>query len=294
MAPGFDLLVTGADGQLGRDVMLCAARRDLRAIGLGRAELDVTDAARTQAVIAACAPRAIIHCAAYTAVDAAEEHPEIAYAINEAGAQHVARAARAADAHLVHVSTDYVFAGDDPVGADENTPTGPGSVYGASKLAGEVAVVRELPDAAIVRTSWLFGEHGSNFVKTIIRLAHERDVIDVIDDQHGSPTFTRHLADLLVTCAIERTRGIVHAGGSPPTTWHGLARAILDELGDEVSCELRATTSAAWARSAREAGRSIAERPACSILRSTRGDVAAVGDWREGVRRLVAASREAR
>jgi dTDP-4-dehydrorhamnose reductase len=270
-------LVTGAAGQLGRDVMRSLAARDHQAIGLSRAELDITDAAQVHSVVQSLEPDAIVHCAAYTAVDDAESHRDSATAVNVDGSRNIAQAAASVDAYLIGVSTDYVFDGADPAGYDEHAATGPINVYGETKLAGE----RELlacEGAAVARTAWLFGRDGTNFVRTIARLAASRDAIDVVTDQVGSPTYTAHLADALVRCVEQRPAGVLHLAGSPVATWNEIAKYVVEVLG--VECEVRPTTSDAFPRPA--------ARPACSILRSTRPDAPTVGDWRDGVRALLA------
>lgn len=269
------LLVTGAAGQLGAAVLEAAARRGLDAVGLGRAELDVAEATRVLEVCERLRPGAVIHCAAYTNVDAAEGDREGAFRVNEAGSRAVAQACRAIGAHLVAVSTDYVFPGTHPDGYAEHDPTGPINVYGESKLAGEQAIRAELGDeACIARTAWLFSAQPPNFVQTIARAARERDALDVVDDQRGNPTWCGHLAEALVTCALERIGGTLHLVDRPEATWRDLAAAVVEELGLE--CEVRATTSDAYPRPA--------ARAAVSVLRVTDPRTPAMGDWRDGVR----------
>lgn len=275
-APPLRILITGAGGQLGRDVARACSERGYDAFGVGRAEMDVQDAARVLEVVGAFQPDAIVHCAAWTAVDDAEAQRDAAFAANEDGSRNVAAAAREHGAYLVAVSTDYVFAGTDPEGYAEDDPVDPINVYGASKLAGERAVL-ELDGACVARTAWLFGAEGENFVRTIARLAADRSSLDVVQDQTGSPTWTLHLARALVQCAERRIAGIVHLAGSPVATWFDLAREVVSVTGAD--CEVLATTSDKFPRPA--------PRPACSILRVTRPDTPEVGDWREGVRSVL-------
>lgn len=267
------ILVTGAGGQLGRAVVRAAAAHGCHALGLPRADLDVTDVGAVDGVLQALRPHAVVHCAAMTDVDGAEADPDRALAINGEGTRAVATAAASAGAHLVYVSTDYVFPGTAPGGYAEDDEVGPINAYGASKLAGERAARELVPDACIARTAWLFGADGANFVRTIAALATSRPAIDVVADQQGSPTWTVHLADALVLCATQRMGGIVHLAGSPPATWHALAEQVVATLG--VECEVRPVASAAFPRPA--------PRPAHSVLRSTRTDAPLVGDWREGL-----------
>src|SRR3954471_14172490 len=194
------LLVTGAAGMLGTDVVAAAAGHDV--VALARADLDITDNDAVRAAVRDTRPDAIVNCAAWTDVDGAEAHEAAATRINGDGAGHVAAAGAEAGAHVVHVSTDYVFPGDASSPYREDAPTGPIAAYGRSKLAGELAVEEAAPSShAIVRTAWVFGPHGKNFVDTMLRLGAEREEIAVVDDQVGCPTYTGHLAPALVEIA---------------------------------------------------------------------------------------------
>jgi dTDP-4-dehydrorhamnose reductase len=269
------ILVTGAAGQLGAAVMEAAARRGLDAVGLTRAELDIADAARVREVFERVRPIAVINCAAYTNVDGAETDRDGAFRVNELGSRVLAEASRDAGAHLVAVSTDYVFPGTQPEGYAEDDATGPINVYGESKLAGEVAISEVLGDAAcIARTAWLFSAQAPNFVQTIAKAARERDALDVVDDQRGNPTWCGHLAEALLTCATARLGGTHHLVDAPEATWKDLAAAVVEELG--LDCAVRPTTSDAYPRPA--------ARAAVSVLRVTREDTPAMGHWRDGVR----------
>lgn len=269
------ILVTGAAGQLGRSVVQVAMEAGISVVGCGRAELDVTDASSIAAVLGEHRPRAVIHCAAWTDVDGAESDHEGAFHVNERGARLVAEACERSGVHLVAVSTDYVFPGDAAAGYAEDDEVGPINAYGESKLAGEVAIRSALGESAcIARTAWLFSEHPPNFVQTIARLARERDELAVVDDQRGNPTWCGHLARALVECADGLLGGTHHLVDSPAATWLQLAQAVVDELG--AACRITPTTSEAYPRPAR--------RAACSVLRVTRSDTPAMGDWRAGVR----------
>lgn len=273
--PPMPILVTGAGGQLGAHVLEACAARGVPAVGFTRAELDVADEPRVLEVAQELRPSAIIHCAAYTNVDGAEADRDGAFRVNDLGSLVVARAAGAVDSHLVAVSTDYVFPGTAPEGYAEGDATGPINVYGESKLAGELAIRSELGDAAcIARTAWLFSRQAPNFVQTIARAARERDALDVVDDQRGNPTWCGHLAEALLTCALERIGGTHHLVDGPAATWRDLAQAVVDEL--DVACEVRPTTSDAYVRPA--------ARAAVSVLRVTNAATPAMGDWRDGVR----------
>lgn len=273
------ILVTGAGGQLGAAVMEAAARRGVQAVGVTRAELDITDAEAVRAVLADTAATALVNCAAYTNVDGAETDRDGAFHVNAFGSRVLAECCRDASVHLVAVSTDYVFPGTDPDGYAETDDTGPINVYGESKLAGEESIRSVLgDDACIARTAWLFSAQPPNFVQTIARAAGERDALDVVDDQRGNPTWCGHLADALITCAVDRIGGTLHLVDTPEATWRDLAQEVVTELG--AGTEVRPTTSEAFVRPAK--------RAAVSVLRVTRADSPPMGDWRTGVRMSLA------
>jgi len=267
------LLVTGAAGMLGHDVVTAAEAEGHDVVALARADLDITDADAVGAAVEDARPDAVINCAAFTDVDAAEELEAQATAVNGDGAGHLAAAAAEAGAHLVHVSSDYVFDGraHDPYA--EGSGTAPQGGYGRSKLAGETAVARATESFAIVRSAWLFGVHGPNFVATMLRLGAERDHVDVVDDQVGCPTWTGHLAPALVTIAREQLTGVMHVAGGGACSWFELARATFEQAG--VDCEVRPQSSEALGRPA--------PRPAYSVLRSTRPEVPTLAAWPEGL-----------
>ena len=232
------VLVTGGNGQLGKALAAAAAAADIRADGRGSVELDITDVDAVDAAVAEFAAAGgrpvVINAAAYTAVDAAETHTAPAYAINAAGPGHLAAATARHRVGLIHVSTDYVFSGDSAIPYQPSDRTGPLSVYGASKLAGELAVLRAHPAAYVVRTSGVYGVTGANFVKTMARLEATHATIAVVNDQHVAPTFSADLASGLLELAAAQppvAGGILHATGAGETTWYGFARAIFAELG---------------------------------------------------------------
>jgi dTDP-4-dehydrorhamnose reductase len=271
------LLVTGAGGMLGRDVMRAARERGHDVAGFAHDELDVTDARAVAAAVDAARPGAVVNCAAWTDVDGAESDPDGARAVNADGAGNVARAAAAAGARIVHVSTDYVFDGDRPRSAEpyvESDPTGPRSAYGATKLAGEQAVTAAGGSHAIVRSSWLFGLHGRNFVATMLALGAERDEVRVVNDQIGCPTYTGHLAEALVDLAAETTEGIHHvAGGGTPCSWYDLTVEAFRQAG--VECRVLPCTTAEMPRPA--------PRPAFSALATERPETPTLPPWRTGL-----------
>ena len=231
------LLVTGSAGQVGHALAALARQRRIDVRAYDRAALDVTDADAVDHAVAGAAgsgPLAVVNCAAYTAVDRAESEPEASFAVNRDGAAHLAAACDRHGAALVHVSTDYVFDGrrDEPY--HEGDPVNPLSVYGESKWAGEEAVRQRLERHAIVRTAWVFSARGRNFVRTIARLLRERDEVRVVADQTGHPTWAGHLAEGLLTIgsglASGGATGTFHLAGTPPTSWYGLAQAVLQEV----------------------------------------------------------------
>jgi dTDP-4-dehydrorhamnose reductase len=261
------LLITGAAGQLGSAVAAAAAGCVARVTACDRTALDLCDETAVAAAIARLRPDAVINCAAYTAVDRAESEPSLAFAVNAAAPGALARACRGEDALLLHVSTDYVFAGDGKHPLREDDATAPRSVYGASKLAGEAAIRAMTPRHLIIRTSWLFGVQGGNFVKTIITAARRRAALRVVDDQRGCPTPADALAQALLaaaTAAMNESHrcGTYHFAGQPPATWHALAAAALHRAVDlgviEDMPRLQAIPTAAYP--------TAAQRPACSVL----------------------------
>ena len=253
---------------LGRDVVAAAESAGHDAVALARRDLDIADPAAVRAAVAAARPDAVVNCAAWTDVDGAESDEAGATLINGTGAGNVAASAP----FVVHVSSDYVFDGTATAPYREDDPTGPVGAYGRSKLAGEHAVAAA-GDHAIVRSSWLFGLHGKNFVSTMLHLAEDRDELNVVTDQIGCPTFTGHLAPALVEIAERRVSGVLHVAGGGSCSWHELARATFEEAG--VSRTVHPVTAAEFPRPA--------PRPAWSVLRSTRPDAPALPPWREGL-----------
>jgi dTDP-4-dehydrorhamnose reductase len=268
------LLVTGAAGMLGRAVVGAAQDLGLTTYGLARAELDVTDPAGVRATLEALRPTAVVNCAAWTDVDGAESQPEQASAINGVGAGNLARAASAIDAFLVQVSTDYVFAGDSPRPYVESDPPAPRSAYGASKLAGERAVLEADARHAVVRTAWLFGVGGRNFVDTMLDLAAAgREEVSVVTDQVGCPTWTGHLAQALLEVLRRRSGGVHHACGAGQCSWNELAREVFARAG--LAMRVLPASSAEMRRPA--------PRPPFSVLGSERPDPIRLPPWQEGV-----------
>ncbi|MGQ5264872.1 dTDP-4-dehydrorhamnose reductase [Micromonospora sp. ZYX-F-536] len=272
------LLVTGAGGMLGRDlVAVLAARPDLKVTAATRADLDITDPTAVDTAVAG--HDVVINAAAWTNVDGAETDEAAATAVNGAGPANLAAACATGGARLIQVSTDYVLAGDAHTPYPEDAPTAPINAYGRGKLVGEQAVARLLPDTGyVVRTAWLYGAHGPNFVATMLRLATQREHLDVVDDQHGQPTWSYALAERLVALADAAVAGraapgVYHGTCAGQTTWYGLARATFALAGLDPD-RIRPTTSDRYPRPA--------ARPAYSVLGHSRWAAAGLPplpDW---------------
>jgi len=225
------LLVTGAAGQLGVDVVQHATSLGDQVTAVDKATLDITDVDAVRSLLEATRPDAVINSAAYTAVDACETNEDLAFTVNGSAPGILARACESVGAHLVHVSTDYVFDGTLDRPYREDDATNPQSVYGRSKLVGEHEVG---PDAAIVRTSWVCGEHGNNMVKLVLRLSQNPDqALAFVDDQRGHPTFTADLAPALRLLAVERRTGIHHVTNQGAVSWYQFVREILGAAGHD-------------------------------------------------------------
>nr|WP_138755356.1 dTDP-4-dehydrorhamnose reductase [Paenibacillus sinopodophylli] len=234
------IVITGANGQLGRE--LAEWNTDTaEIIGFGRDELDVTSLPACRNVFAIHKPNVVIHCAAYTAVDKAESEPDEAFRVNAAATRNVAIAAREVGAKLCYISTDYVFDGTGTTPYNEFDRTNPQTVYGKSKLAGEQAVQTLHDRFYIVRTSWVFGKYGNNFVKTMLKMAGERDQLKVVSDQIGSPTYTYDLAAFLLELVHTDYYGIYHASNSGICSWYEFAKAIFELSGTGIQVDPCAT-----------------------------------------------------
>ena len=292
-APTFAFLVTGMGGQLASDFVDVARPlgQTVFCRGLTRGELDVTDPFAVKDVVAewcrvvrSDSPDhrvVVVNAAAYTAVDAAEDDEATAYAVNATAPALLAQACAANRAQLVHVSTDYVFPGDRVDGPpyDVDDEPGPKGAYGRTKLAGELAVRELLPDASwVVRTAWVYGVTGKNFVKTMARLEAQRETLTVVADQHGTPTWSRDLARALWALAREDApSGTYHCTGSGQTTWHGFAQAVFEELGADPA-RVRPVTTDEYPVPA--------PRPAYSVLSPRAWEAAGLPrmpDWRDSL-----------
>jgi dTDP-4-dehydrorhamnose reductase len=292
-------LVTGAAGMLGRDLTALLAARGAEFTALTRADLDITDGAAAAAAVSAVKPDVVVNCAAWTAVDAAEENEAEALAVNGHGPANLAAACAGLGAALVHPSTDYVFPGDASVPYAEDAAPAPAGAYGRTKLAGEQAVLATLPNASyVVRTAWLYGAHGKNFVKTMLRLARGDVAPGVVADQYGQPTWTADVAaKIYELVGSAAPAGIYHATSSGQTTWFGFAEEIFrlhhdletqDRDAERTQLTPRPLTTAEYPTPAR--------RPAYSVLGHDAwqaAGIAPIGDWKDALHRAFPAIADA-
>jgi dTDP-4-dehydrorhamnose reductase len=280
-------LITGARGQLGREWMDYLEKSHHEGTGFGSREMDITNEELVYRKIEEIKPDAVINCAAYTAVDDAEDNREEAFKINKTGAEILARTCRQAGVKLVHYSTDYVFEGSDadreklPKGYPESHPANPQNVYGASKFAGEQAVEKSGAGWLIIRVSWLCGQFGSNFVKTMLRLSRQRDELRVVNDQTGSPTFCTDLVKKTIALVEMDQKGYFHISSKGPISWFELTGELLRQTGRENSVRLVPVSSAEF--SAR------AKRPSYSLLDCSKIEklgLQSIG-WKDGLESLL-------
>lgn len=275
------VLVTGVKGQLGFDVMKRLAALNTEARGVDYTDCDLTDGPSVMALVRGEAPDAIIHCAAYTAVDRAETEPEQCAAVNGMGTLNLVRAALAVDAKLLYVSTDYVFSGEGDTPVDISAPYQPRNVYGLTKAQGEEAVRSLMNRSFIVRTSWVFGAHGDNFVKTMLRLGADHSEVSVVGDQIGSPTYTVDLARLLCDMVQTNRYGIYHATNEGYCSWASFAAEIMRQAG--LRCTVRAIPTSEYP--------TLARRPANSRLSKVSLDQAGFArlpQWEDALSRYLA------
>lgn len=270
------VLVTGHLGILGRALMLELVRRKVDVVGVDVAQMDVTDAGRVRAVVTREGPTAVVNCAAFTGVDDCESHKELCVAVNAQGAENVAAAAADAGARVIQLSTDYVFNGTSRVPYAEDARPAPLSAYGESKLEGERRVAAVAPDHLVVRTAWLFGAGGVNFVSKILTRAKAGEPLAVVDDERGSPTYAGHLATALAELLDVEFRGVVHVAGAGDASWYDVAAEVLRLTGIRVPLEAIAAADLDLA----------ARRPPYSVLDVSRytaltGQI--MPPWREGL-----------
>jgi dTDP-4-dehydrorhamnose reductase len=270
--------VTGSRGQVGREVEKCGKEHDLQVVGFDRSALDITDPIAVKNTLQEANPALVVNAAAYTAVDQAESEPEAAYRVNRDGPAHLAAFCAQAGVPMIHISTDYVFDGRKPAPYTESDPINPLNVYGRSKATGEAAVHSNLREHVILRASWLYGVHGRNFVKTILRLGQHRDSLNIVDDQYGSPTWAADLAAAILEIARQIRRaetapwGTYHYSGQGAVTWYGFAAKIF-ELAGEYGFSIRANkinpvSTAAFPTPAPRPRNSLLD---CSLIKKTFG-----------------------
>lgn len=268
---------------LGRDLTSLLRAQGEEVTALSRADLNITDEGAVREAVAVNRPHVVVNCAAWTAVDDAETNESEALAVNGLGAANLAGACRTAGARLMQISTDYVFDGGAAKPWAEDDLPAPRSAYGRTKLAGERAVISQLPDAGyVVRTAWLYGEHGPNFVRTMIGLEASEPTVDVVNDQYGQPTWTRDVADKLMTLArVDARPGIYHATSSGETSRFGLAQEVFRLIGADPG-RVRPTTSSQCRRPA--------PRPAYSVLGHGAWEMAGIQpiqDWRKALAQAI-------
>jgi len=267
------VLVTGAGGMLGRDVVRACEMRGHRVLGLTHAELDIDDGPAVDAAVGRVRPDAVVNCAAWTDVDGAEQHETDALRINSEAAGVVAAAAATVGATVVYPSSDYVFDGNKASPYVESDLTAPLSAYGRSKLAGETSTQVANERHMIVRSSWLYGAGGRNFVETMLALGADQPEVLVVSDQVGCPTYTAHLAASIAELIEGESFGIHHVAGGGSCSWYDFAQEIFDQSGTD--CRVMAATTDMLARSA--------TRPAYSVLGSERSDARALPSWKQGL-----------
>lgn len=275
---------------LGHDVLRAGEHAGHELVAVDLPEIDITDVAAVGALLDGVAGGGaldgVVNCAAWTDVDGAESNEVTARAVNALGAGNLARAAASMGVPMLHISTDYVFDGTAPLDGDgrprpyvESDPTGPKSVYGKTKLEGEQQVLAASPKHTVLRTAWLYGVDGKNFVATMLRVAGERDSVQVVTDQVGSPTWSGHLAPALLGLLERGVAGLVHLTGAGQVSWNGFTQEIFRQA--ELDCQVQATTSEQFVRPA--------PRPAWSALETERDDVLPMPPWQDGLAGYLAA-----
>ena len=274
------VFVTGASGQLGHDVCLELERREIPFCAPTSKEMDITDREAVLHCMEEARPDAVIHCAAYTKVDLAEDEPERCWAVNADGTRNIAEVCRKLGSRMLYISTDYVFPGDGDRFYEPTDPVGPATVYGRSKLAGELAVQSMLTEYFIVRISWVFGKNGNNFVKTMLRLAETRSELNVVCDQIGSPTYTADLAPLLCDMVQTERYGIYHATNEGICSWAEFAQEVFAQAGKDVT--VRPVTTAEYAAKAQ---RPLNSRLSKKSLQNA--GLALLPGWQDAVRRFL-------
>lgn len=274
------ILVTGVNGQLGYDVVKVLNQRDIPCKGIDIEDLDITDKLAVMDYIKATAPVAVIHCAAYTAVDKAEEQMDVCRNVNASGTENIALACKEAGAKMMYISTDYVFSGEGTHAFKVSESTAPLGAYGMTKLEGEQAVQKWLDDYFIVRISWVFGSNGNNFINTMLRLGKEKDQLNVVCDQVGSPTYTADLVVLLCDMIVTEKYGVYHATNEGYCSWAEFAQEIMDQAG--LACKINPIPTREYP--------TPAKRPLNSRLSKEsldRAGFARLPDWKDSLKRYL-------
>jgi dTDP-4-dehydrorhamnose reductase len=269
------ILLTGANGQVGRELSNCGGQRGFEILALDRSDLDITDPVSVSREVNRSGVSLVVNAVGYTAVDQAESEPELAFAVNRDGPTYLASACEKAGIPLVHISTDYVFDGQKQGAYLETDPVSPLSVYGKSKAAGEVEVREHLKEHLILRTGWLYGVHGHNFVKTMLRLGSEREKVQVVTDQYGCPTYAADLAETILRISAKLLDGRqVHWGtyhycGKGVTSWHGFAEEIFRLVSDYASLKVKRVEPISTSEYPTPAKRPSKSVLGCSLIENT-------------------------
>jgi len=285
------ILLTGANGQVGRELSNSGGQRGIEVLALNRSDLDITDPVSVSREVNRSGVSLVINAAGYTAVDEAESEPELAFAVNRDGPAYLASACEKVGIPLVHISTDYVFDGQKQGDYFETDPVSPLSVYGKSKAAGEEEVRKRMREYLILRTGWVYGVYGHNFVKTMLRLGREKEVVQVVDDQYGCPTYAADLAETILRIAAQLQEGrqiiwgTYHYCGKGVTSWHGFAEAIFNLARKYVPLKVKQTeavTTAEYPTAAKRPANSVLD---CSLFRNHFGF--APKPWNESLARML-------
>ena len=285
------ILLTGASGQVGWEVSNRGGQKGLEVLALNRSNLDITDPDSVRKQVSLSGASLVVNAAGYTAVDQAESEPKLAFAVNRDGPAYLASACAQAGIPLIHISTDYVFDGQKRTSYLETDPVSPLSVYGKSKAAGEMEVREHLTEHLILRTGWVYGMHGHNFVKTMLRLGREREVVHVVDDQYGCPTYAADLAETILTIAAQFLDdgqvqwGTYHYCGKGVTSWFGFAKAIFSVAAEYVALRVKQVepiSTAQYPTAARRSANSVLD---CSLVERSFGIVPK--PWDESLARML-------
>lgn len=279
------VLVTGVRGQLGHDVVNELEKRGVETVGVDIQEMDITDSASVDRVMKEAAPDAVIHCAAYTAVDAAEENEELCRRVNAEGTRNIAVVCKELDIRMIYISTDYVFDGEGERFWEPDDERAPKSVYGQTKYEGELAVQELLDKYFIVRIAWVFGVNGKNFVKTMLNLSQNHDTVRVVNDQFGSPTYTYDLARLLADMVQTDKYGVYHATNEGVCSWYEFACAIFREAGIKMNVQ-PVSTQEYGAKAVRPANSRMSKE------KLTKNGFERLPSWQDALRRYITVLRE--